>query len=108
MKVIELDFEELYSIGAPDRVAWRLLQEVLQHYNLADKVVLLVNDSPDVGREVIVNKLGIDEEKLNSDEYAHLDEAEEVKKLEAVVVKLNDGYELAQAVLVVEEELGGD
>ncbi|MEM1820813.1 MAG: hypothetical protein QXU64_04415 [Thermofilaceae archaeon] len=105
VKVIELSTESLYGIGAPDAPAWKLLQEVLKYYNLADKVMLLINDSPDIGREVVVNKLNIDEEKLYSEEYAQLEDASEIKKLEsAVVVKLNDGYELAQAVLVVEED----
>ncbi|MEM4430309.1 MAG: hypothetical protein QXM08_04035 [Thermofilaceae archaeon] len=106
VKVIELSTESLYGIGAPDAPAWKLLQEVLKYYNLADKVVLLINDSPDVGRTVVVNKLNIDEEKLlNSDEYDFLENCKEVKELEnAVVVRFSDGYELAQAVLTNVEE----
>ncbi|MEM1523143.1 MAG: hypothetical protein QXU69_08955 [Thermofilaceae archaeon] len=105
VKVIELDMEKLYDIGSPEESAWKLLMKILEYYDIADKVVLLINDSPDIGREIIINKLNINEDMLNSEEYAHLDEAEEVKKLEsAVVVRFNDGYELAQAVLVVEED----
>ncbi len=98
MKVVEIDTTDLYIVGSPRALAYNLLIKILGYYELLDKVVLLVNRDPDAGVDVVVNDLDVSIEEIRR--TSRVEELEKVKKLgKAVVVRLKDGVEVAEAVL---------
>jgi hypothetical protein len=90
VKVVRLDFSELYGFGGTEESAVALLLKILEHYGL--KPDILVGVSPDFGNYYVQ---GIDDEDV--------DEAEDIEKLLMdrclMVVVLNDGYETAYACI---------
>lgn len=101
MKVIELDLEELYSIGVAKRPCYQLLNSILEFYSLDENMVLLVNYSPDTGDEVVVNKTDFDRKTIRNMSEEELDKA--LSDIANVKVKLYDGYELAIAYVKVQQ-----
>jgi hypothetical protein len=103
-KWVEIDLTELYELGHIDMTAAKLLQKILDAYNLKYETIL--NYSPDVGveyymgdekfKEEFSEAQGWQEEEKVIDEYA--------KQRGAIaIVWLFDGYESAYALIFGEE-----
>lgn len=100
MKIVELNTTDLYEIGSPRAMAYNLLLKILDYYNLIGNIVLLINRDPGVGVDVIVNDLDVSTSEIQR--TSKVEELENVRNLEkAVIVRLRDGDEVAEAVLVL-------
>jgi len=101
IKWIELDFEELYSLGHINITASKLLQQILETYNVRYEIV--VNISPDVGAEYFTNDLDFIRKFESAEGWWHEEVAALVdyaKRRNAVaIVELRDGYETAFALV---------
>jgi len=99
-KWVSIDLEDLYKLGHIKIAAARLLDEILRTYNV--EYELLVNCSPDIGDEFLVddkdfiekfkNALGWQEMKKVLKDYAKRRNAK-------AIVELFDGYESAYALI---------
>jgi hypothetical protein len=105
IKWIELDFEELYSLGHIDVQACKLLERILQTYNV--KYEIVVNISPDVGVEYFTNDIDFIRKFEKAEGWWH-EEITAIREYAArrgarAVVELFDGYEVAYALVFGEE-----
>jgi hypothetical protein len=107
IKKIQIDLSELYIFN-PKTPAAITLENILQNYSDA-KTVALVNISPDVGLEVLIDLYNIAEKLFKEEEddlVAEQKVAEELaKRLQKniTVIELLDGYEAAIAWMVMEK-----
>ena len=102
---IKIDLQDLYSFGHLDRTAARVLEEILEIYNVSNYVVVL-NLSPDAGADVLVG----DEEFKRDIKAAYYPEDFDravmklaVKLGAEAIVELFDGYEIAFALLLSDD-----
>jgi len=100
VELIEIDLQDLYRKGHLNVPAYKILEQLLDDYNLEFEILL--NYSPDVGTVYFVD----DSEFRESFEKAEswLDELKVIKeyakkKGASTVVMLYDGYEVAYAAL---------
>jgi len=110
--VIEVDLQDLYRYGRPDITAAKILESILEVYNVEYSV--LENSSPDVGSEYFDKgwkKFEKKCEKEKGDYMGKEDWLECARKYAretgaVAVVYLFDGYESALALIFEGEEDG--
>jgi hypothetical protein len=98
---IEVNLQDLYELGHIDVQAYKLLERILQTYNVQYEVI--VNISPDVGAEYFVSDLDFIRKFESAEGWWHEEVAALVdyaKRRKAVaIVELFDGYETAFALV---------
>jgi len=98
---IEVNLQDLYELGHIDVQAYKLLERILQTYNV--KYEIVVNISPDVGAEYFVDDKDFIRKFEKAEGWWHEEVAALVdyaKRRKAVaIVELFDGYETAFALV---------